>query len=83
MFFLRVSEVAFAMIFVVFMITQVIVPLLANKQMFPIFRREKKQLGRELAAVNEKLDAAEMKRQIKEKEGKANEFEENPAACDS
>lgn len=54
-------------LFVLFMVTQLIIPVFQRTPLFPDFRKEKAEVLDELAHVNEELELKELKEEVKHK----------------
>lgn len=64
MIFLEVCEWLVCIVFLATMVTQVIVPILCNRPIFPIFKRTHRRLDHEIAKAHEEYDLAEKKKEL-------------------
>ena len=67
--FLAVLELTFILLFIIFMVSQVFMPLFMGVPMFPIFRKERK-LREALEEECQKTVEHEIKEEIKDERGK-------------
>lgn len=64
MVFLEAAEFLFAFILVAVIVLQVIVPIMMNRPIFPLFKKKNRKVEQELAGVKEELDLAEKQKEI-------------------
>jgi len=74
MFFITLIEFVFIALLVAFVVTQMIIPIVRGRQLFPMFRSERNQLEAKIVGLTEKLDdtvlakeAEELSKQLKKK----------------
>lgn len=66
---IRVLEAAAALLFILFVVTQIFWPMYRNRPLFPLFRK-RATLERDLAEAREKRDEADLKRTIERTKAK-------------
>lgn len=66
MIFLEFAQLIVAILFFLFMLTQIVIPICINRSMFPMFRKEKKVLLDKLKEVKEELDNVEIEKEVVE-----------------
>ena len=64
--FFELIEISIITILVAFFITQIIWPIISNKQLFPLWRKANRALDKETALLNNSLDIAAKKASINE-----------------
>jgi hypothetical protein len=64
MIFLEFVELTIAVLFAVFVLTQVVIPLFAGRPIFPLFNKKQREVDQELAEVKEEYDLAKKKKEI-------------------
>ena len=65
MVFLELAEFIAVLLIIVFTVTQVILPILMGRPIFPIFKRKNKTVDQALAEAKEDVDLAKKKKQLK------------------
>ena len=63
--FLYLIEFLVTTLLIVFVLTQITLPAFFDRPLFPLFRRERVKLERELAEAHEEQDLAEMEAEVK------------------
>jgi hypothetical protein len=64
MIFLEFVELIIAVLFAVFVLTQVVIPLVTGRPIFPLFNKKHRGVDQELAEVKEEYDLAKKKQEI-------------------
>jgi len=76
MVFLEFIELLFTVAFLVLAITQVIIPILLGRPLFPSFRSERRELEKGLAEAKEKKDLEELKEEVERQKPKVEVLED-------
>jgi len=76
MVFLEFIELLFTVAFLVLAITQVIIPILLGRPLFPSFRSERRELEKRLAEAKEKKDLEELKEEVERQKPKVEVLED-------
>lgn len=66
--FLRVAEIVFIVAAFAFIITQIVLPALTNRKLFPLFRKTEVALSNRLVEVNQKIHEAELAKVVARRE---------------
>lgn len=56
MFFLQLIEFGITVILLTFIVTQIIVPIILGRALFPLFKKEAKNIDRKVVEVREEID---------------------------
>jgi uncharacterized membrane-anchored protein YhcB (DUF1043 family) len=64
MFTIRLFELALSALALLVIVTQVLFPLIDRKPLFPVFRKKKKAIERELEEVNQQLEEKKLQQEL-------------------
>lgn len=64
-FFLRLSEIAFQLLFVAFVATQVFYPMIVGTRTFPMFRKARREVNDQIVAAHESAELRELRSELK------------------
>lgn len=66
MIWLRLFQIAGIFLFLAFVVTQIIIPSIFNRKLFPLFRKSQKQLSAQYAELNQQLYEVDLKDKVDE-----------------
>lgn len=80
MFFTDLLIIGLGLVLIAFIATQVIIPILDNKPLFPVLLKDSHKLETQLAEAKAETDRAAVKQQIAAERNKANRATTKPKA---
>lgn len=60
---IRILPLLFAALFVAFFVSQILVPLLRGRALFPMFRKQRAAIEKEISELNSQIDEADLVKQ--------------------
>lgn len=75
MIFLRLLEYAVVILFIIFAVTQILIPLLRGKPIFPLFRK-KEEIKEQLIVAKDETETAKLEKELEKEREKAKKLKE-------